>query len=536
MKIATTIGCATALVSVLAGTSNAQNPSASVGFLEVGSERERILRILQVTGDVPLYPWSTRPLSPREQDLLEPTTRRGRALLPRQPTARSFGRLHLAALPVQLNTIYNSAFPFGNNDGPIWAGRGLTAAVSGGFAGRTGPLSFQLQPIYFEAQNASFPLRPNGDPANPLGDPFAPYEIDQPQRFGNSAYGRYDWGESNVRLDAGPVFAELSSASQWWGPAIDNPLILGDNAGGFPHVALGSATPWNVGLGTVHGRVVYGRLNESAYSPKVNDGAVRFMSGVVGSFRPRGLPGLEVGAARFFHSPWPSGGLSRAPWSQPFEGLLKQSLESSSNPTGDNSDDNQLASVFMRAVLPVAAVELYAEYGREDHNVDARDLWQEPDHDAAYTIGFQRAWLRAANTIAIFRGEVVNARVSALEQGRAQTRWYQHSSLTQGHTLAGQVLGSPAAFGGGGAELGCDLVQAKRRWTIQWNRTMRGEFLTDLSEPLRADVQHSGTIEYADQHHRIGLTSALSGVWELNRVANRTLFNLNLRLGAQSQW
>src|SRR5581483_7717213 len=104
------------------------------------------------------------------------------------------------------------------------------------------------------------------------------------------------------------MMAELSTADQWWGPAIENPLILSNNAPGFLHLSIGTSTPVNIGIGRVHGRVVWGRLEQSAYSPDQGPDSLRFMSGLVAEFMPRGVPGLELGAARFFNSPWPVGG------------------------------------------------------------------------------------------------------------------------------------------------------------------------------------------------------------------------------------
>jgi hypothetical protein len=108
-------------------------PAASapaVGFLDVGSEKERVLRVLQIVGDVPLYPWSIRQLSPSEQDRLAPKSAAAAALLPREPRVHSYGKLRMQVLPIEAQAIYNSAFPYGFNDGPIWAGKGVTGALS----------------------------------------------------------------------------------------------------------------------------------------------------------------------------------------------------------------------------------------------------------------------------------------------------------------------------------------------------------------------------------------------------------------------
>ena len=471
--------CCAALYMGCAASLGAQMvPSAR--FLDVGSERERVLRVLQLTGDVPLYPWSIRGFSPAEWDWLTPRTPNGRALLPPESSQRSLDDVRVEWLPMEAGTIYNSAFPYGYNDGALWAGRGVTGYASGGIAARFGPLSMQLEPVVFDAQNARFTLRQTGVASNPFLDGFHPSSIDLPQRFGDRPYRRFDLGQSTIRLDLGPVAGELSSADQWWGPAIENPLILGNNAPGFPHVSVGTSHPVGIWIGTVHARVVYGRLEQSAYSPVAGADSVRFMSGVVGVFVPRGVPGLELGATRFFHTQWPGNGLTHAPFGRPFEGILKQQLATATNATGD-SPDNQLASVFARWTFPSAGFEVYGEYGREDHNVDARDFWQEPDHDAGYSLGLQRAWKRDHGDLIVARAEVLNTRLSHLDQGRGQAPWYVHgTTVAQGHTNEGQLLGAVAGYGGGGATAAIDLYRPASRWSFAWNRIQRSETAFDV--------------------------------------------------------
>jgi hypothetical protein len=442
----------------------------------------------------------------------------------------------MQVLPIEAQAIYNSAFPYGFNDGPIWAGKGLTGALSGGAAGRVGPLSFQLEPMVFDAQNLAFPLAPGTTAQNPVSGYYTG-TIDLPQRFGDKAYKRFDLGQSTVRLDVGLLDAQLSTADQWWGPALESPLILGDNAPGYLHASIGTAHPVNIGIGHVYGQVVWGRLEQSQYSPTQGPDSLRFMSGFAGVFVPRGIPGLELGAARFFHSPWPTNGLSHAPFGRPFEGILKSSLETASNPTG-NDADNQLASVFGRWVLPRSGLEVYGEYGREDHNIDLRDLWQEPDHDAGYTIGLQRAWRRPHNAVFAVRTEVLNTKRSALNQGRPQAPWYIHSILTQGHTELGQLLGAPGGFGGGASTVAFDSYSPTGRWTFSWDRIARAERLTydNSPAPSASDVFQSLGLEREIRRGRIAYTAGGRAIWDLDRDFVGDRFNLNLTAGMRAAW
>ena len=133
------------------------------------------------------------------------------------------------------------------------------------------------------------------------------YSIDRPQRFGNSAYARVDPGQTTLRLDWRAVAVGVTTANQYWGPASVFPIMLGNNAPGFPHAFLGTARPVDLWLLRIHGRLVWGRLSQSAFSPATAAAGVRFATGIVLVLIPRGIPGLELGFTRFSHQPWPRG-------------------------------------------------------------------------------------------------------------------------------------------------------------------------------------------------------------------------------------
>jgi hypothetical protein len=438
------------------------------GELFVGSEAESYLRVLQVSGGAGMYPWSVRGLSPAEVDRVLPADAEhpwGRIRRLQRDTA---GERRSPLVRPQLRLLFNSTRPHGQNDGPVWAGRGVTAVVEGGVTGRWGPLSASLVPTAFVAQNADFELAPVPPGASPFAEPGSVGQIDHPQRFGDGSYARVDPGESTVRLDARGVAVAVSTASQQWGPAADLPILLGNNAGGFPHLLLGSSRPVNVGVGRLHGRLVWGSLAQSEQSPVEGTAGRRFMSGAVAVLIPRGAPGLELGGARFFHTPWPRGGLEAGNFLKPLEGLLKSGLE---NGGDDGSDvDNQLAEVFFRWVFPASGVEVYGEYAREDHSYDARDITVEPDHDAAYMLGLRRVWGRGADARVSLRAEVLDSRVSHLNTVRGQTRFYTHGGTRQGHTQRGQLLGAASGYAGGGSVIALDRYAADGRWTAQYTR------------------------------------------------------------------
>jgi hypothetical protein len=510
-------------------------------FVDVGSELDRYDRLLQITGHASSYPVTARGLVPAAVA----TRSVGTAGDPwsggadRQVRTGSLGAVHWAVLPMQAGVYFNSAFAYGFNDGPLWQGRGVTGALQGGIAGQWGRLTFQLEPMVFDAQNAPFTLKPTGQPGNrAFSNAFYPDDIDDPQRFGPHQYRRIDPGQSTIRLDLWPIAVGFSTANEFWGPAIDSPLILGDNAAGFPRFFVGTAKPWHVWIGSVYGRLIYGRLEQSAYAPPANFGASRLGSGLVGVFVPRGVPGLELGATRFFHSSWPADGLSLADLERPFQGLLKESQRTAANPTGDDRHDNQLASVFFRWSLPRSGAEVYGEYGREDHNWDNRDFWEQLDHSAAYTIGVQRVWQRSASRWYVAHIEILNSRISHLQEALQQTPWYLHSPLNQGHTYLGQVLGAPGGVGGGAATLQVDRLDPSGRWSLTVGRLMRAENRISGAavQADSADVMQSIGVERLIHGPRADFTFGLTQVWDVNRDFRGNQNNLNVRVGVLARW
>src|SRR2546422_3358032 len=374
---------AAALACALAAPLWAQQEMALAGGRSevfAGGELETYLRNLQLVGLVPLYPWSVRSFSPRELDRLFPsdTVHPWASHYDRAGPPLPRGRVTFDVVRPTVSVRFNSAFPYGSNDGPIWAGRGLTSAVQAGFALRFGALSLTVAPIVFRAENANFSLMGNGDTGRFVyADGRYPGSIDRPQRFGDRPYAVIDAGQSTLRLDAGSVTAGVSTANQYWGPAAEYPAILGNNAAGFPHVFVGTARPVDLWLFRVHGRLVWGRLSQSAFSSETASAGIRFMAGLVGVMTSRWVPGLEIGFSRFIHSPWPEHGLLLRDLLSPLRSQNRLNILG-------RVQDNQLASAFARWVFPHSGVEGYGGYGRENYNAELRGFIDEPEHIGGY--------------------------------------------------------------------------------------------------------------------------------------------------------
>ena len=475
-------------------TAGAQHGDAGRTEVFAGSTLESYLRYMQTISRTADYPVSIRSFSAREVARLTPPDTL-------HPWARRYFRSSqtsegkMIPLPVSVSMFANTSFPFGGNDGPVWKGRGFTGAVSGGFAARWKSITAVIAPVAFLSQNASITLMPNGQTGRlSFANGRFPLSVDKPQTFGESAYGRFDPGESTLRLDAGAVAAGLSTASQWWGPTSEFPVVLGNNGGGFPHVFIGTSRPVGPRGLQMHGRLVYGFLDQSDYSPVTGSqefvdftetGTRRFMAGIVALLRIGTSTGIELGGSRFFHAANP-GGVTGHNLGLPLQGFFKAGLTPEADTVFDNDRavrENQLASVFLRIAPPGSGFELYVEHGREDHSTDLYDYLLEPEHSSLTTTGFRKAWLSARGLTAI-RGEVLayefpsGVRIRPLGNAGA----YTHSILRQGHTHRGQLLASDVGPGSGNAQ-----IIVVERFT---NRGRKAAF-------FRRAVAHESAEEYA---------------------------------------
>jgi len=496
-----------------------------------GSELDNYLRVLQVVGAVPSYPWSVRAFGESELDRVMPKD----TLHPWAPrydwrSDRSTGRLVDIIWPTA-SVRFNTAYPYGWNDGAIWAGRGLTTAFQIGVALRRGPLTITIAPLAFRAENDGFALEQNGDTGRlAFADGVFPGVIDRPQRFGAQPYTALDPGESAARLDLRGVALGFGTAHEWWGPSLQLPIILGNNAAGFLHAFLGTARPIDLRAVRIHGRVVWGQLSQSPYSAATGPASRRFAAGVVGVLTTRWVPGLELGVSRFSHSLWPAGGPTLGDLIIPFTSNF------ASNNAGNS--DNQLASAFLRWVFPASGVELWGEYGREDYGLNVRDLVLEPDHDAGYTLGFRKALSRAPLDLWFIRIELQNLQISQLTLARGQTPFYIHGIVTQGHTQRGKILGSPAGVGGAASVLAVDRYHPGGRWTLFLSRELRqdrGQFVqTGTLDPRALDVQLAAGANGLFFRGPYDVTAGVTAVYELNRDFQRDVMNLNFTVAVRA--
>lgn len=510
--------------------------------LAAGGEVERYVRMLQISGRIPLQPWSVREFSPTQIERLAiaDTVRHpweDHYVLPDTDGIWAFSWIRPA-----VSGVYNSRFPYGGDDGAVWAGRGATGALRAGFRAGLGPLHVTVEPLAFLAQNRSFALAPNGETGeDTFRDPRFPGQIDFPQRFGDEAYGRYDFGRSKIELDLPGLVVGFSGAPEQWGPARRYPLILGDNAGGFLHAFVGTDAPLDLWAFELHFRLVSGKLEQSEHSPVDGEVLDRFATGVVISVRPRGVPGLELGFTRFIHTPWPEGGPDAEDALRPFTGGLKDPTD----PVFERAE-NQLASGFFRWVAPSSGFEVYGEFARDDFALDFRQLLLEPDDLSGYLVGFAKVFARGPDRMTQLSAEIMNTELAHRERGqRLLSRaepfpMYKHTAVLQGHTNRGQLLTSAEGYGGAGLFVRVDRYDPTGRWSAELARSLRFDWVRGLDgiglgseDP---DVIYALELSHARFLGPVEIAVALTPALNLNRNLDPAEDVVNVRFDLSARF
>lgn len=523
-------------ISVPVASATAQQTPARLelgGAILAAGDQASYLRTLALLDSTREIPWSIQPFTPTLERRLAAPAGDGTT----SPWAGRFtgGSATIQLLRPDVLAIHNSALPVGSNDGVLWAGRGSTVAAQAGVRAQWGRVRLQLAPIIFRAANADYDLLPNGQ-AGPwvFRDPRRPTQIDLPQRFGSDPYTRIDLGDSFIDVEAFGVAAGFSTARLSWGPARDYPLVQSVNAGGFPHVFIGTAAPVNVGIGTLHVRHIAGRMEQSDWSPIQTGPLHRFHVGFVASFAPNFVPGLEVGGMRVMNVRWHEGTPSLSQLTRPFQGVINDQI-------GDinKNDENQFASLFLRFSPRASGFEAYAEWAREDFSGNWRWLAMQPDDLGGLTLGVAHAFRSDDGNLHSLRAELVTAEIGHHERlGRTLNQpipLYWHVRTRQGMTNRGQILGAAAAYGGAGATLAYDRYTANGRLTIALERFLIGDWnqtLGPIGGVPQPEVRYGARAELLRFRGDADWSLQLGPSWTLNHllVPGNDVFNLNAQL------
>jgi hypothetical protein len=403
------------------------------------------------------------------------------------PSTGPLRRVRLSALTPQLLFVHNTAIPFSQNYGALWAGKGLSTRTLVGFKLETPRVRLIFAPELISSENSDWIIRPfpfdqhlPAIPPDRAGDGYVlPYyvaslwSIDQPLRFGKGPIHRFDLGQSTAMVATSRVDFGFSNENEWWGPGIRNAIVLSNNAPGFPHFFIRTAQPLSTRFGLVEARWLVGGLTESKFFDTVSTNNVRSLASIAATLQTAWNPNLSFGAARSVYSTATGWGQVPFRWFDVLSRTADTGNATPQDPPGKIRKD-QLFSLFARWVAPADGLELYTEWARTQLRLNLHDLLVRPNHTQGYTLGLQ--WRRPAWWGGTFRlqTEVTQMEQSATFRDLPQESWYMSTRVIQGYTNRGEVIGGSIGPGASSQLLAMDYLRSSWRFggyvgRIRWN-------------------------------------------------------------------
>lgn len=406
----------------------------------------------------------------------------------------SYWRPKVSVVSPRILFVTNSAIPFTRNDGPLWAGRGRSVSAAAGLRVQVGPLRAIIVPEVLRSENRYWELRDTVRfyaPPIPLerqGGGFVfpwympPFSIDQPLRMGPRKISTIDAGQSSAFIYVGPVAFGAATENEWWGPGIRNAIVLSNNAGGFPHIAIRTSEPIHTRIGTFDARLITGGISESGFFDTTSTNNLQAISLAGLSYSPPRNPALSIGFARAVYGTvdkWSTvpGRILRS-FSNPGRPNNRPPSDSSEYPGGED----QVYSLFARWVSPPDGFESYIEWSRTELPSGLRDIFLAPNHTQGYTLGLQ--WRKPvaphARTVRV-QAEVTTLEQSATFRDRGIGSYYTSRKVIQGYTHHGQVIG--ASIGPGASAQWFAIDYLANSWhagpflgRTRWNEDMHSVY------------------------------------------------------------
>lgn len=336
---------------------------------------------------------------------------------------------------------YNTAAPYGQNDGALWQGKGYNTSLTAGARLEAYGFEVTVKPQVAFSQNLGFEIMPGV-----YGSEYSYFwagNIDLVQRYGDSPFWTFDWGDTELRWSWNTFTIGFGFQSPWLGPAWLNPMLGSNNSGTYPKFDIGLrrtkvTLPW-LGwyIGDIEGRIWCGKLSESDYFDNDSSNDYRQLTGFSIAYSPAFLPELTFSINK----------ISIARWDEKSIKYL--------NPFYDtNAVEDQKCSFAVDLLFPAVGFEFYGELGLDDYNSRG---FANPFHTAIYTIGakkeisfFQKfSYFKKFN----IRPEIIFEWNNFEMSQDFQLQWhymgyYSHGLIKQGYTQNGQIIGAGSGYFG----------------------------------------------------------------------------------------
>ena len=349
---------------------------------------------------------------------------------------------------------YNTAAPYGQNDGALWQGKGYNTSLTAGARLEAFGFELTVKPQVSFSQNLEFDIMESNYDSKygyfwGYGHNIG---ADAPQRFGNSSFWTFDWGDTEIRWSWHTFTIGFGTQSLWLGPAYLNPLLHSNNAASYPKFDIGLRRtkvhlPW-LGwyIGDIEGRLWTGYLSESDYFDNDNNNNHNMFHGFTCSYSPSFIPGLTVGLNRTCLVKWN------------LENIYYIIPAIKNTHVGEQgAGEDQKMSITVDWLFPKVGFEVYGEVGLDDGTPFSNYL-----RSATHMVGLKKT-LTISKKYNIF-GEIFFEWSNSEMTQDFQFQWPYtfgfHYQITQGYTNKGQWIGTGLGYGGESRMTGLKLYHS----------------------------------------------------------------------------
>lgn len=341
---------------------------------------------------------------------------------------------------------YNTAAPYGQNDGALWQGKGYNTSLTGGIRFEGYGFEATFKPMLCWMENKEFDKNNEIYKKPYLYSFYCKYFthlIDFVQQYGDDSFFNFSFGDSELRWNCYTFTIGFGTQSPWLGPAQLNPMLGSNNAEPYPKLDIGFRKTkvilpkLNWYIGDIEGRIWSGMLFESDYFDNNPENNKRMLNCLSASYSPSFIPGLTVGLNRIYMTYWKA---------ENFFYLLRLLTKNDFNGTNNGNDEDQKISAFIDWKFDKVGFEVYGEFGRDDFSSNEIS---NPFHTAIYTVGAKQIiplpWGLSSQLFFEWNDFEMSQDF--------QIQWtylgfYGHGFVRQGYTNNGQIIGAGSgAFG-----------------------------------------------------------------------------------------
>jgi hypothetical protein len=374
-----------------------------------------------------------------------------------------FEKLNVRVYGPELFMSFNTAAPYGQNDGALWQGKGFNTSFTAGVRLEAYGIEATFKPQLAFSQNMYFDIMTTAYP-NPYGyfwgyGPNAYGEIngvDAPQRFGDKPFFTYDWGDTEIRYTWKTLTAGFGTQAIWLGPAYMNPILHSNNAPSYPKFDIGLRRQrvvipyidWYAG--DVEARLWTGLLTESDYYDYNTSNDHNLIHGLTFSYAPSFTPGLTLSVNRTC--------------------VVTFELENIKYiiPMDENTTEDQKVSIAASWLFREVGFEVYGELAFDDF-LPNNPLIKNPFHSTAFNLGLVKNF--NINPSRKIYGQLL-FEFNWMEMTQNYqiigfpTSFYFHYLVPHGYTNRGQWLGNAVSPGGNSQYLGFALYYPKGKSSL----------------------------------------------------------------------